>query len=118
MFLEKAMEMFKYFKDSEIIGLDPGLVQMLDRAREYAEIPFVITSGYRSPEYETGKNRNPKGPHTTGRAVDLRCRNSNERFKILQALFYTGFTRIGDEKDHIHADICTDKDVNVVWLSP
>ena len=110
------MAMFKYFKDSEIIGLDLGLVQMLDRAREYAEIPFIITSGYRSPEHEISKGRNANGPHTTGKAVDLKCTNDRERFLILKALFYCGFLRIGDEKDHIHVDICTEKDVNIVWL--
>jgi zinc D-Ala-D-Ala carboxypeptidase len=110
------MSIFKYFKDSEIVGLDLGLVQMLDRARQYAEIPFIITSGYRSPEYEIGKGRSENGPHTTRKAVDLKCTNSRERFLILKALFYTGFLRIGDEKDHIHADICNNKDINVVWL--
>jgi len=108
--------MFKYFKEDEIIGLNRGLIEMLDRAREYAGIPFKITSGYRSPEYETGKGRDPSGPHTTGKAVDLRVRNSNERFLILKALFAVGFDRIGNEIDHIHADICEDRDLNVVWL--
>ena len=98
------------------MGLDLGLVEILDKAREYAGIPFKITSGYRSPEYETGKGRDPKGPHTTGKAVDLRVRNSNERFLILEALFVVGFRRIGDEIDHIHADICNDRDLSVVWL--
>lgn len=108
--------MFKNFKDSEIVGLDLGLVQMLQRARDYAEIPFVITSGYRSPQNEVNAGRPSDSPHTTGRAVDLRCRNSNERFKILQAVFYAGFTRIGDEIDHIHVDVCFDRTKNVVWL--
>lgn len=107
--------MFKYFKDSEIVGLDIGLVQMLDRARDFAGIPFIITSGYRSPEYEEGRGRSTTGAHTTGKAVDLRCQDSRSRFLILKALFYVGFVRIGDEVDHIHADICTDRDVNVVW---
>jgi len=108
--------MFKYFKDSEIIGLDLGLVKMLDKAREYAGIPFMITSGFRTLEHNAEVRGVPNSAHTKGLAVDLRVRNSNERFKILKALFYCGFTRIGDEIDHIHVDIDKERDQNVIFL--
>lgn len=106
---------FKYFKDSEIVGLDLGLVQMLDKAREFAGIPFIITSGLRTIKKNAEVGGAPNSAHLSGKAVDLQCRNSRERFLITQALLYTGFTRIGNEKDHIHADIDISKDVNVIW---
>lgn len=106
---------YKYFKDSEIVNLNGGLVMMLDQARTLAGIPFVITSGYRT----TGQNDAVGGvndsSHLKGLAVDLRCQNDRERFLIIKALISVGFTRIGDEVDHIHCDIDTLKDVNVIW---
>ena len=108
--------MYKYFKDSEIKDLNGGLVMMLDQARGLAGIPFVITSGYRTAEHSIEVGGYADDPHTKGLAVDLRCRNSRERFLILKALFDVGFVRIGEEVDHIHCDIDTLKDTNVVFL--
>jgi hypothetical protein len=107
---------YKHFKESEIKDLNGGLVMMLDQARELAGIPFVITSGFRTADQNALDNGVPDSAHMKGLAVDLRCRNSNERFLILKALFAVGFVRIGDEVDHIHCDIDTIKDVNVVFL--
>ena len=107
--------MYKYFKDSEVKGLDPKLCQMLDQARDIAGIPFIITSGLRSPTKDKELGGTGDGAHTKGLAVDLRCQDSRSRFLILKALFQIGFFRIGDEIDHIHADIDLDLDVNVCW---
>lgn len=107
--------MFKYFKDSEIVGLDLGLVKMLDQARDLAGIPFIITSGRRSPAHDKELGGTGDGAHTKGLAVDLRCQDSRARFLILKALFSVGFVRIGDEVDHIHADIDVSRDLNVCW---
>ncbi len=106
---------YKYFKDSEIVGLDIGLVRMLDQARELAGIPFVITSGLRTVAQNEAAGGAPDSAHIRGLAVDLRCRNGRERFLILKALFAVGFVRIGDEVDHIHTDIDITKDLNVLW---
>jgi hypothetical protein len=110
------MPPFKYFKESEIIGLNLGLVKMLDQARDIAGIPFVITSGFRNAITKDGVTTRDEGAHSRGLAVDLRCRDSRSRFLILKGLFAVGFVRIGDEVDHIHADIDVSLDVNVVWL--
>ncbi len=107
--------MYKYFQDSEIVGLNAGLVKMLDQAREISGIPYIITSGFRTQNTENGITLPDTGVHSKGLAVDLRCRDSRSRFLILKGLFAVGFTRIGDEIDHIHADIDTSLDVNVVW---
>jgi len=107
--------MFKYFKPEEIKGLDLGLVKMLDQAREIAGIPFIITSGLRSAEHSLELGGYLNDAHTKGLAVDLRCRDSRQRFLILKGLFAVGFVRIGDEIDHVHADIDISKDVNVCW---
>jgi hypothetical protein len=40
----------RYFDEAEIAGLSPQLVEMLDRARGLAKVPFRITSGLRSSD--------------------------------------------------------------------
>lgn len=107
--------MYKYFKDKEIVGLDIGLVKMLDKARGIAQIPFVITSGLRTADQNGLDHGVPDSAHLKGLAVDLRVVNDNARFLILEALIYVGFKRIGVEVDHIHCDIDTEKDVNIIW---
>lgn len=107
---------YKYFTDKEVEGLKPELVTMLDKAREVAGIPFVLTSTLRSPEVNEDVGGVSNSAHITGQAVDIRVRNSNERFRILKALIEVGFTRIGVAKTFCHADIDKSKPANVTWL--
>ena len=41
--------MTKYFKEVEY-KMDVDFLAKLDKAREFAKVPFVINSAYRSPE--------------------------------------------------------------------
>lgn len=108
--------MYKNFVEKEIIGLNHNLVKMLDQAVDIAQIPFIVTSGKRTPEEDIAVGGSGTGTHTKGLAVDLRCRTSRERFLMLKSLFAVGFPRIGIKRDHIHADIDVSRDVNVFWL--
>ena len=107
--------MYKYFKDSEIKGLKPELVEMLDKAREIAGIPFIITSGFRTPEHSTYVGGFANDPHTTGSAVDLKLKNKNDRFLIINSWIKAGGNRFGDEVDHVHLDIDKTKEQNFCW---
>lgn len=98
-----------------MVGVDEGLMKMLDSVRGWAKIPIVITSGLRTPEHDKEVGGTGDGPHTRGLAVDLRCRNSRERFLIIKAAIMSGFLRIGDEVDHVHLDIDPEGDVQVLW---
>lgn len=97
---------YKYFKPNEIIGLKPELVQVLDKAREIAGVPFKITSGYRTPEKNASIGGVQNSSHTKGLAVDLYCTDNFKRTKILTALYTVG-TQLFIEicKSHIHVDI-------------
>jgi zinc D-Ala-D-Ala carboxypeptidase len=107
---------YKYFKDSEVVGLKPRLVEMLDMAREKAGIPFVINSGYRTEDHNESVGGVKDSSHTKGEAVDLRALNSTEHFKITKALMDVGFTRISRSyPKHIHVDISEDKPQNVLF---
>jgi hypothetical protein len=104
-----------YFKDSEVVGLDKTLVSMLDVARGLAGIPFIITSGLRTIEENKKSGGVENSAHLKGLAVDLRCKNSTERFLIVKSLLKTGFKRIEIGLDHIHTDIDESKPQEVIF---
>lgn len=105
-----------FFKPEEVEGLDDELVAKIDWARGRAGVPFVITSGKRTPEENERVMGVDASAHIKGLAVDLRCPDSEARFKMLQALFLAGFKRIGVYDHHIHADIDSSLPQEVVWV--
>lgn len=113
---------WKYFKPEEVEGLDDEFVAKLDQARHIAGIPFVITSGFRTPE----KNQSiigavPNSAHLKGLAVDLRVENTHEVALICDAAKAVGITRRGIYFDkslkpvHIHLDVDPDKVSDVIF---
>jgi len=106
--------MSKYFKEIEY-NMDLDFLAKLDKAREYAGIPFIINSAYRSSDHPESI-KNPTSSHIKGLAVDIKAKDSKTRGLILDALRYVGFTRIGISKTFIHVDLDYDKSQNVTWL--
>lgn len=109
---------YKYFKPSEIIGLKPELVALLDKARDIAGVPFSITSGLRTPSQNASAGGVENSAHLLGKAVDIHCPSSVNRLKMVKALLEVGFKRIGIGKDFIHADIGNSSDnlpEDVMW---
>ena len=105
--------MSKYFKNIQD-NMSVDFLNKLDEAREYAGIPFVINSAYRSPTHPLSI-KNPTSSHIKGLAVDISVKDSNTRFKVLDALIAVGFTRIGIANSFIHVDMDFDKSQNVIW---
>jgi len=106
--------MSKYFKNIEE-NMDTSFLMRLDEAREFAGIPFIINSAYRSPSHPESIKR-PTSSHIKGLAVDIKATNSRQRGLILDALRAVGFDRIGIAKTFIHVDMDFDKDQDVTWL--
>jgi len=104
----------KYFKEIEK-NMDVDFLAKLDKAREYADLPFIINSAYRSPEHNAKVGGKPGSSHIKGLAVDISAKDSRTRFLILDALFAVGFTRIGIADSFIHVDSDIDKSQNVIW---
>jgi len=115
----------KYFKLSEFESPDlPGVNNMcpkylkkLDKARGLAGIPFVITSGYRSPQHNLDVGGVQDSAHTLipCKAVDIACDNSINRQKIIKALAEVGLTRrLGIAKLFIHTD--DSQKTDAIWL--
>jgi zinc D-Ala-D-Ala carboxypeptidase len=105
--------MSKYFNEIEN-NMNKDFLFVLDEAREFAGIPFVINSAYRSPEHPLSI-KNPSSSHIKGLAVDIKATDSKTRFKIVKALIEVGFTRIGIADTFIHVDLDLDKTQNVIW---
>jgi uncharacterized protein YcbK (DUF882 family) len=105
--------MSKYFKNIED-NMDVDFLAKLDEAREYANIPFIINSAYRSPSHPESVKR-PTSSHIKGLAVDISAKDSRQRFLILDALISVGFSRIGIAGTFIHVDLDLDKSQNVIW---
>lgn len=108
---------YKYFKPSEVVGLKPELVKMLDTARELSGTPFIITSGKRTQDNNAEVGGVSESSHLDGNAVDLSVVDSQKRFKILKSLLDVGFNRIGIYSKHIHCDISVDKPTGIIWYN-
>ncbi len=96
----------RYFTPEEVEGLEPELAVRLDVARGHAGIPFVITSGFRTPEENAAVGGGDNSAHLRRWAVDLRARTSGGRYFIVRGLFLAGFRRVVlyKDSDHVHAD--------------
>jgi zinc D-Ala-D-Ala carboxypeptidase len=105
--------MSKHFNNIED-NMNVDFLNKLDEAREYANIPFIINSAYRSPTHKESL-KNPTSSHIKGLAVDISVKDSITRFKVLNALIAVGFTRIGIAGTFIHVDLDFDKSQNVIW---
>ena len=105
--------MTKYFKEIEY-KMDKDFLAKLDKAREYAKMPFVINSAYRSPDHPESI-KNPLSSHIKGLAVDIKATDSRTRYRVLDALMSVGFNRIGIADTFIHVDDDSDKSPNVIW---
>jgi len=123
------MSNFKWFSNEEVKGLDRELCAKLDMAREHAGVPFIITSGKRTPEHNaTLVGAVSDSAHLTGLAVDLATGDDHTKNRIMYGLITAGLaSRIGEYftidptnpnrliPHHIHVDIDTTKPQQVTW---
>jgi zinc D-Ala-D-Ala carboxypeptidase len=116
---------FKYFEYEHFDSPDmPGsgklvsdeLISMLDVARKKYGKPIIPNSGYRTIEHNAKVGGKPSSSHLKGLAVDIKCTNSVDRFKLYDILREVGFKRIGVGKTFIHVDIDKDKSPEVFWV--
>lgn len=107
---------YKYFIESEVVGLKPELILLLDKMRGECGFPFKINSGFRTEAQNNSLSDSVKdSAHLSGLAVDLSCTDSNRRFRLLQVAFNNGIRRIGVGKTFIHIDISNTLPNDVVW---
>jgi hypothetical protein len=122
----KKMAKWEFFTDREVEGLQHDFIAKLVDARRRTialdpwkkGIPFIITSGYRSPEKNQsilGTDAVPDSAHLKGLAVDLLCKTSEEAGIICDALAAAGILRRGIyvnsqwQPVHVHCDVDPEK---------
>lgn len=98
--------------------IDPEFVSALDRLRAELGFALVISSGYRCAEHNKRvSTTGPNGPHTTGKAADVRIYGSMAHELVECALVF-GFSGIGVhqkgplEARFIHLDVLRDGPVS------
>ena len=93
-----------------------SFLNKLDYARAIAMTPFIINSGYRTPDHNVTVGGKPGSSHLTGYAADIKAVGSRNRCKIVRALIESGFDRIGIGENFVHVDSDPEKDPDVIWL--
>lgn len=83
--------------------MSPAFMEKLDKARHFACVPFVLNCAYRSVEWDKSKGRNGLSYHCSGRAVDVRCKDSMTRFRIMNACLHFGLS-VGIYGNFLHID--------------
>lgn len=116
LFKDQKTPIKNYFSKKEVKDLKPELVERLNKTRHRAGIPFIINSGFRSKAKNKRVGGVPNSAHLAGNAVDIRCKRSTDRFKIVNAALEEGFKRIGIGKTFVHLDIDITKPQEVIWL--
>lgn len=110
---KQSMATYKYFSQAEVdkYKLTPELFSTLDKMRELAGTPFIITSGLRTPEENKAVGGLPNSAHLRGLACDLACTSPENRFKILKGVTNSGIPVFIEEAGtHIHLSIDTSVD--------
>lgn len=104
---------YKYFSEAEFNALTPScslsdmdqsFMLRLERVRQITHQPLYINCAYRSPEWDKEKGRTGNSYHCKGLAVDVRCKDSNYRARLVCAALVSGIYGIGIYPDFIHLD--------------
>jgi zinc D-Ala-D-Ala carboxypeptidase len=93
--------------------MEQAFLDKLDALREHCGFPFVITSGYRSPDHPLEAVKEIPGTHAQGIAADIKITSSAQRYSIIKGALEHGFTGLGVAGDFIHVD--TRGTVPVIW---
>jgi len=92
----------KYFTEKELachcgcgqVNMDSDFMEMLDNLRWRYNHPLILSSAYRCPDYNAEvSSTGIHGPHTTGKAVDIKIYGEPaHRLLLLAATMpFTGF---------------------------
>ena len=105
------MKKFRYFSRDEFKcshtgenRIEDDFVDSLDALRYLCDFPFVITSGFRSPQHPIEARKTKPGVHSEGIAADIAVKNGHQRGIIIENAIKLGFNGIGVAKSFIHVD--------------
>lgn len=108
----------KYFKQSEFYcpccrmqQMDFSFIAKIDKARKYAGVPFIITSGWRCARKNASlPGASPTSKHMYGKACDILVKDNYHRRKILKALLDVPQLTVGvyANKPHMHVQLMSE----------
>lgn len=119
-------DLWSYFSDKELscqcgkcepntaYKMNRDFMKLLIALREKVAMPLPLSSAYRCSQHNQAvSSTGAFGPHTTGRAVDIKIRGA-DAYKVLRAAVNLGFTGIGFKQKgdgrFIHLDNLTAAD--------
>ena len=118
---EYEMSDFKYFKLEDFDCQETGenemsteFIQRLDGLRSVCGFPFIVTSGYRSPNHSIEAKKERPGQHAQGIAADIKVVGGAQRRLLVEKALDMGFTGVGVDKNFVHVDIRTT--TPVLWV--
>lgn len=109
-----------HYRECQRYGMDDDFMNALVALRETMPFPFLIGSAYRCPEHNQDvSTTGPEGPHTTGKAVDIRIQGTDARMLIDAAI--KNFEGIGINQTgprarrFVHLDMVQRDAGRVIW---
>jgi len=99
-------------------GIKDTFLLKLDLLRARCGFPFIITSGYRSPEHPIELRKEKAGTHAQGIAADIKVSTAQQRYTLVEEAIKMGFGGIGIHSVFVHIDMRNVADSNspVMWL--
>lgn len=86
-------------------NVDPQLVKKLESLRRICRNrPIIVSSGYRSPEYNATVGGVKRSQHMTGKAADIHVDGIDNRMLANYARI-VGFTYVKIYSNHVHVDV-------------
>lgn len=101
----------------KIEHIHPALMLILKDLEDHMDIELTISSGKRDADHNVEVGGVPDSEHTyeLAEGVDVLCKQSITRYKMLKWLFKYDIRRIGIGADFLHIGIADDKPQYVVW---
>ncbi len=96
---------------SYLVKIDSRLLEKLQKLRDLIGKPIIITSGYRTPEYNKKVGGVKNSYHLHGKAVDIKVNGISPR-ELSKYAEKVGFNGIGIYENFIHLDI---RPVKTIW---
>ena len=102
----KAQEFAQKDYQCDKILIESELIEVLEDVRTHFNSPVIITSGYRTPEYNKKIGGVKNSQHTKGTAADIKIENvlASKVQKYLSQK-YTNKYGIGKYKNFTHIDV-------------
>lgn len=91
-------------KDYDIAKMNVPFMLKLQKVRDWLAEPMIVSSGYRCRAHNEAVGGVSSSYHTRGRAVDIKCSDSQIRLDLVIYGFRAGMYGIGVSREFVHFD--------------